>query len=110
MSPARGPLESARDRRRALLFLLGLGMLPSAACGGGGHTGAGTGGSGMVPVEGTCQIPASGAGGAGGASSTIQSLRRIGCTSDFQALASAPIDVSLPGARSGKVVLDQADG
>jgi hypothetical protein len=37
-------------------------------------------------------------------------LRRIGCSDDFAALASAPIDSTLPGARSVKVVQDHADG
>lgn len=36
-------------------------------------------------------------------------LKRVGCAADFEALASAPIDATLPGARSVKVVLDQAD-
>ncbi|WP_434046743.1 MULTISPECIES: PEP/pyruvate-binding domain-containing protein [Sorangium] len=36
-------------------------------------------------------------------------LKRVGCTADFEALASAPVDASLPGARSVKVVLDRAD-
>jgi len=36
-------------------------------------------------------------------------VQYIGCTADFEALASEPINSSLPGARSGKVVLDQAD-
>jgi hypothetical protein len=36
-------------------------------------------------------------------------LRKIGCTKDFDALASEPLDDSIPGARSGKVVLDQLD-
>jgi hypothetical protein len=31
------------------------------------------------------------------------------CKADFEALASAPLDSSLPGARSAKVVLDRAD-
>jgi len=111
MSPARLSPARVRDHRRALTFLLS--GLAGAACGGG-HASGGTGGSGAAPVEGVCQI-ASAAGGAGGGAgaggaSSIEFLRRIGCTSDFQALASAPIDVSLPGARSGKVVLDQADG
>lgn len=52
-------------------------------------------------VEGTCVIPA-------GDTST-QYLERIDCTPDFQALASEPIDSTLPGARSTKVVLDQAE-
>jgi pyruvate,water dikinase len=37
-------------------------------------------------------------------------LQRIGCRADFEALASVPLDTSIPGARSVKVVLDQADG
>ena len=37
-------------------------------------------------------------------------LRHIGCTADFIALASAPIDATIPGARSGKVVLDTSGG
>lgn len=36
-------------------------------------------------------------------------LKRLGCAADFEALASEPIDANLPGARSVKVVLDQAD-
>lgn len=51
-------------------------------------------------VEGKCEIT--------DASATTEMLRRIGCTPDFQALASEPIDSNLPGARSVKVVLDQA--
>ncbi|HET6284370.1 MAG TPA: hypothetical protein VFH73_25660, partial [Polyangia bacterium] len=34
---------------------------------------------------------------------------RLGCLGDFNALASAPLDATLPGARSVKVVLDQFD-
>jgi len=37
------------------------------------------------------------------------SLRRIGCRADFDVLASEPLDTSIPGARSVKVVLDQLD-
>lgn len=36
-------------------------------------------------------------------------VRQVGCLDDFQLLASAPIDSSLPGARSVKVVQDHAD-
>ncbi|MDP1829235.1 MAG: PEP/pyruvate-binding domain-containing protein [Archangium sp.] len=36
------------------------------------------------------------------------SLSKLGCFSDFTALASVPIDSNIPGARSAKVVLDQA--
>ena len=36
-------------------------------------------------------------------------VQRVGCRSDFDALASKPLDSTLPGARSAKVVLDQLD-
>jgi hypothetical protein len=51
-------------------------------------------------VEGTCVIPAG--------VTTTEFLLRVECSADFQALASAPIDSTLPGARSVKVILDQA--
>jgi pyruvate,water dikinase len=38
------------------------------------------------------------------------SLSRIDCEKDFEALSSLPLDDSIPGARSGKVVLDRQDG
>src|SRR5262245_47286129 len=37
-------------------------------------------------------------------------LRRLGCRADFEALASEPLDTSIPGARSVKVVIDGLDG
>jgi hypothetical protein len=37
-------------------------------------------------------------------------LQRIGCRADFDALASLPLDASIPGARSAKVDMDQYDG
>lgn len=37
-------------------------------------------------------------------------VRELGCTADFTALASDPLDVSIPGARSTKIVLDTQDG
>lgn len=52
-------------------------------------------------VEGACQATAG---------ADTEFLVRIGCRADFDVLASAPIDASLPGARSAKVVLDTADG
>ena len=36
-------------------------------------------------------------------------LERIGCRQDFEALASEPLDASIPGARSAKIVLDRFD-
>ncbi|MFO0607593.1 MAG: PEP/pyruvate-binding domain-containing protein [Polyangiales bacterium] len=38
------------------------------------------------------------------------SLRRIQCNADFNALASAPLDATLPGARSVKVIYDRTNG
>jgi hypothetical protein len=82
-----------------------------------------------VAVEGTCEIEGiplgvsdGGARDAGVATFTSASgnpvtvtaagkvdyLRHIGCTRDFQALSSEPIDATLPGARSTKVVYDTA--
>lgn len=37
-------------------------------------------------------------------------LSEIGCGEDFGALASAPLDASIPGARSAKTVVDRIDG
>jgi pyruvate,water dikinase len=60
------------------------------ACGGGGSS------------EPTCTIAAGAA--------APDYLQRLGCADDFRQLASAPLDATLPGARSVKVVLDQFDG
>ncbi len=81
-------------------------------------------------VEGTCQLasnlggPASasdagngdagnGDAGSGDASTPAADvpnyLSSIGCTSDFEALASLPLDVTIPGARSMKFVIDTQD-
>jgi hypothetical protein len=57
-------------------------------------------------AEGKCEIPSSSI--TDGTAST-EYLKDVGCTADFQALASAPIDASIPGARSVKVVFDTAD-
>lgn len=37
-------------------------------------------------------------------------LSRLGCVADFEALASEPLDTSIPGARSVKVVFDREGG
>ena len=37
-------------------------------------------------------------------------FKSIGCRADFDALASEPLDASIPGARSVKIALDQLDG
>ena len=57
-------------------------------------------------VEGVCKINPSEI--VDGTAST-QYLERIDCTADFKALGSEPIDASIPGARSVKVILDTAD-
>jgi hypothetical protein len=41
---------------------------------------------------------------------TPDSSATIGCQTDFERLASQPLDISIPGARSVKFVLDQVDG
>lgn len=53
-------------------------------------------------VEGACQV----------ADTTMapDSLRQVRCAADFNALASAPLDTTLPGARSVKVVYDRTNG
>src|SRR6478609_8681502 len=48
-----------------------------------------------------CQLPSG--------SESPEFLKVVGCEGDFQALASEPVTADLPGARSAKVVLDQAD-
>lgn len=53
-------------------------------------------------VEGACQVA--------DATMAPDSLRQVPCTADFNALASAPIDSTLPGARSVKVVYDRTSG
>lgn len=56
-----------------------------------------------VPItEGTCQIAAS--------AMAPDSLRQMQCSADFNALASEPLDATLPGARSVKVVYDTSNG
>ncbi|MDF3069906.1 MAG: hypothetical protein K0R38_5507, partial [Polyangiaceae bacterium] len=65
-----------------------------------------SGGAGSAPVtvvEKDCEISATGDDAPDGVTS-------VPCKADFDALASAPLDASLPGARSAKVVLDQYDG
>lgn len=40
---------------------------------------------------------------------TPDSSDKIGCQADFETLASRPLDASIPGARSAKTIIDQAD-
>lgn len=65
--------------------------LATFACGNDGQT-----------QEGTCLIAVGDA--------SPDSLSQLTCRADFDALASEPLDSSLPGAQSVKVVLDTADG
>lgn len=60
--------------------------------------GAGGTGNGEI-IEGECRIEAA----------VPDFTRELPCRADFDALASAPLDSRLPGARSAKVVLDQYD-
>lgn len=55
----------------------------------------------VVLTEGMCAIDSE--------AKTPSHLNRIDCKADFDALSSEPIDATLPGSRSVKVVLDQAD-
>lgn len=54
----------------------------------------------IVLVEGECTV----------AGAAPDYLAQIPCKKDFEALASQPLDTSIPGARSVKVVLDRLDG
>jgi hypothetical protein len=60
-----------------------------------------TGPAGDSVEEGACLLDAD--------ADAPDSARSIPCKADFDALASVPLDASLPGARSVKVVLDQYD-
>ncbi len=42
-------------------------------------------------------------------SDSPNALQELGCRADFDALASAPLDASVPGARSVKVIIDRFD-
>jgi hypothetical protein len=76
---------------------------PSAEAGaGGGSATGGDGGDGPIEIhEGECSIDAD--------AEAPDSAPELNCKADFDALASAPLDASLPGATSAKVVLDQYD-
>ncbi len=83
-----------RIKNATLVSLIGLSAL-APACGGG-----------DAKVW-QCQDPA--ATSADGGAAVPDYLTEIGCISDFQELASEPLDETIPGARSGKIVLDQYD-
>jgi hypothetical protein len=59
-----------------------------------------------------CTLGTSAASDAGGqdAGSIAEFADQLGCLTDFEQLASEPLDASIPGARSVKVVLDQLGG
>jgi hypothetical protein len=60
-------------------------------------------------IEQACEIAPSSADGGAEASTDVDSLARIGCKADFDALASLPIDVTIPGVRATKFVIDRFD-
>src|SRR6478735_1142546 len=91
------------NRQQSLLIFAIVAAGLSASCSD--ASGPGGGSTGVV-VEGACEIPESNI--VKGTAST-EYLEHIGCSADFQAMGSAPIDASIPGARSGKEVMDTAD-
>jgi len=90
-------------RRKAAFFALALvsGLL-GAAC----SNSSSSDGAPASVVDGVCKIDPSEI--TDGTAST-QYLERIDCSADFRAMGSEPIDASIPGARSVKVLLDTAD-
>ncbi len=93
-------------RPRLLVALLSWPAALVLACSEDGRNAAGTDASVGRAVEGVCEAPGDAID--GGATPAIPYLDRIGCTQDFRALASNPVDSTLPGARSAKVVYDTA--
>ncbi|MCK6547473.1 PEP/pyruvate-binding domain-containing protein [Myxococcota bacterium] len=91
------PVRSDRVRSFAVSFAVSC-LVAAAVAGCGGGEAAGP----IVLVEGACSITAGG--------DAPDSLSAIPCLADFEALASEPLDTSIPGARSVKVVLDQLGG
>jgi len=91
-------IKRARTSERGGRFGLGLGLMLAAAC------------TSETPdpehppqiQERACEIAED--------DSAPDFLQGIGCRADFDALASEPLDATIPGARSVKVVLDQLDG
>lgn len=86
---------------RALLSMLALTL--STACSSTNDNNNGGGGtpSGPQAHDWPCEIAAGQA--------APDSLSKLGCATDFDAMASQPLDASIPGARSGKVILDLLD-
>jgi hypothetical protein len=91
------------NRRQPLLIFAIAAAALSVSCSEASSPG---GGATDVVTEGACEIPPNDI---VNGTATTESLLHIGCSADFQAMGSAPIDASIPGARSVKVVLDTAD-
>lgn len=77
-----------------------------AACGKDPGTGGAKDPGTTFPTDWECVQPVDGGAGCEGP----DELPMIGCDTDFAALASLPLDSSIPGARSVKTVLDRLDG
>jgi hypothetical protein len=84
--------------RACLRGLLGLWLVLQVACTSQTET---TRAAPKAVVEGECQLPQ--------AEEETRYLASIGCQSDFEALASLPIDVTIPGVRATKFVIDRFD-
>ncbi|MEC9073207.1 MAG: hypothetical protein VX938_12525, partial [Myxococcota bacterium] len=82
----------------SLLTLLVAGILTS--CSGDGTTTSNAGDSTPALEEWACEATTE---------ESPDFLQKIGCTADFEALASEPLDASIPGARSTKTVIDRMD-
>ncbi len=92
-------VTSQRQRRNVIVTLA---LVLVGACGDEGADGATTDATDEQVEPGPCVIAA--------ADAAPDFLATLVCDDDFQALASAPLDTSLPGARSVKVVMDRVDG
>jgi hypothetical protein len=104
------PCHPPRGPAGAFGATIGLwGALTVAACGGGG----GSNDAGQTGQ--TCRLStdvlaaAESSTTAGGSASVPDYLPKLGCYGDFSALASLPLDQSIPGGVSAKVVYDTAD-
>jgi hypothetical protein len=85
----------------ALLLLLSVAACSNSSTNEPNGAEGGAGGEPATITEGECLID--------GSAGAPDSARQLPCKADFDALASAPLDSSLPGATSAKVVLDQQD-
>lgn len=88
----------AHLRGQALPCLAVAALAATAACGGSDQRS----GTPTAPLPEACAIPPD--------VPTPDFLRKLGCQGDFEALASEPLDASIPGARAAKVVIDGLDG